>query len=169
MRYSYEAGSATHEVVLERHGEGYQATIDGQVYEIEVLNAESGALGLRVSQPNGPEQLRLVYWAAEGDVKWLSSQGCTYRLERPRPRRARGAQGTAPEDSLRAPMPARVRSVQVAEGESVEAGQTLMLLEAMKMEIRLQAPHAGRVARLLVATDDTVERDQVLVELEGEQ
>jgi biotin carboxyl carrier protein len=62
-------------------------------------------------------------------------------------------------------MPAQVRAVQVSEGDSVEAGQTLLLLEAMKMEIRVQAPHAGRVARLLARPGDTVERDQVLVEM----
>ena len=66
-------------------------------------------------------------------------------------------------------MPARVRALQVAEGERVEAGQTLLLLEAMKMEIRLQAPRAGRIARLLASTGESVEREQVLVELESEQ
>ena len=46
------------------------------------------------------------------------------------------------------------------------AGQTLLLLEAMKMEIKLTSPRAGRVARLLAKQGETVERDQVLVELE---
>ena len=53
---------------------------------------------------------------------------CTFRLDRPRPRSSRGAVGSAPEDTLRAPMPAQVRAVQVNEGDTVEAGQTLGLL-----------------------------------------
>jgi pyruvate carboxylase subunit B len=63
-------------------------------------------------------------------------------------------------------MPAQVREVRVREGDLVEKGQTLLLLEAMKMEIRLQAPHGGRVARLLASAGSQVDRDQVLVELE---
>jgi biotin carboxyl carrier protein len=169
MKYRYQSGSVTYEVILEPHGESCRVTIDGRVYDVEVLNAEGGALSLRLSDPAGTVRPHLIYWAAEGDVKWLSSHGCTYRLERPRPRRSRNAPGAASEDSLRAPMPARVRAVQVAEGDAVEAGQTLLLLEAMKMEIRLQAPRAGRIARLLASLDETVEREQVLVELESEQ
>ena len=91
--------------------------------------------------------------------------GCTYRLERPGRRGGRG-RAAPDEDNLRAPMPARVRTVAVAEGDEVEAGQTLILLEAMKMEIRVQAPRRGRVGRLLAKAGETVERDQVLVELE---
>lgn len=127
--------------------------------------AESG-----VPDPIRPQ---IVYWGAEEEPPrpwslWLSANGCTYRLERPAPRQARAAGATAAADALRAPMPAQVRDVQVAEGETVAEGQTLLLLEAMKMEIRVQAPRAGRVARLLAKEGDTVERDQVIVELAPE-
>ena len=47
----------------------------------------------------------------------------------------------------------------------VEKGQTLLLLEAMKMEIRVSAPRAGQVSRLLVREGQTVQKDQVLVEI----
>src|SRR5512133_2582230 len=107
MKYRYQSGSAIHEVVLERRGDGYRVTIDGQAYDAEVLNAESGALSLRLSDPAGTVRSHVVYWAAEKGVKWLSSHGCTYRLERPASHRSRSAAGSAAEDSLRAPMPAR--------------------------------------------------------------
>ncbi|HEX9117101.1 MAG TPA: biotin/lipoyl-containing protein [Anaerolineae bacterium] len=120
-----------------------------------------------------PIRPQIVYWGAEEEPPrpwslWLSANGCTYRLERPAPRQARAAGATAAADALRAPMPAQVRDVQVTEGETVAEGQTLLLLEAMKMEIRVQAPRAGRVARLLAKEGDTVERDQVIVELAPE-
>lgn len=167
MKYRYQVGDAVYEVVLERRGDGYRVTIDGKNYGVELLNAQPGALSLHFTGQDGPFRPRVVYWGAEGDVKWLSSQGCTYRLQRPKGRRARGAVGATSEDSLRAPMPAQVRAVQVAEGDVVEAGQTLLLLEAMKMEIRLQAPRRGRVARLLAKPGEMVAREQLLVELEG--
>lgn len=167
MRYRYQSGNMIYEVLLERHGEGYRVTINGEAYEVGVLDAQPGVLSLRFGHQTGPSRPQIVYWGAEGDTKWLSAQGCTYRLERPAPRRSRAAPGPTGEDALRAPMPAQVRAVQVAEGDTVEAGQSLLLLEAMKMEIRLQSPRAGRVSRLLARPGDQVERDQVLVELEA--
>ncbi len=170
MKYRYQSGDMIYEVELERHGEGYRVTINGEVHDLEVLDAQPGALSLRFGDQAGPLAIsrpQTVYWGAEGDAKWLSYQGCTYRLDRPATRRSGKAAG-APEDSLRAPMPARVRAVQVAEGDMVEAGQTLLLLEAMKMEIRLQSPRQGRVARLLARPGEQVEREQVLVELTTE-
>ena len=62
-------------------------------------------------------------------------------------------------------MPGQVRQVRVAEGDRVERGQTLIVLEAMKMEIRVPATHAGRVARLLVQEGQVVERGQPLIDV----
>jgi biotin carboxyl carrier protein len=75
---------------------------------------------------------------------------------------------TSGEDILRAPMPAQVRALQAAEGDWLEKGQTLAILEAMKMEIRIQAPHAGRLIRLLVSEGQSVDRNQVLAEIRQE-
>ena len=63
-------------------------------------------------------------------------------------------------------MPGQVRELLVTAGETVTRGQTLLLLEAMKMEIRITAPSDGRVKRLLVAAGDVVDRGQRLVEME---
>ncbi len=167
MKYRYQSGDTVYEVLLERHGDGYRVTVNGETYDLEVLDAQPGALSLRIGQQDGRIRPQVVYWGAEGDVKWLSSGGCTYRLDRPKERRRGAAGGSLAEDTLRAPMPAQVRAVQVAEGDAVEAGQTLLLLEAMKMEIKVSSPRAGRVARVLTKQGDTVERDQVLVELRG--
>ena len=52
-------------------------------------------------------------------------------------------------------------------GQAVAAGETLLILEAMKREIPVNAPSAGRVARLNVKEGDPVQEDQLLVELES--
>jgi biotin carboxyl carrier protein len=62
-------------------------------------------------------------------------------------------------------MPGRVLDVLVAEGDSVQKGDTLVLLEAMKMELRVQAPVDGQIACVLCAAGQVVERGQLLVEL----
>ncbi|MGW6643695.1 ATP-binding protein [Streptomyces iakyrus] len=65
-------------------------------------------------------------------------------------------------DSLTAPMPGTVTVVKVAVGDEVSAGQSLLVVEAMKMEHVIAAPHAGKVTELDVAPGTTVAMDQVL-------
>jgi acetyl-CoA/propionyl-CoA carboxylase biotin carboxyl carrier protein len=65
-------------------------------------------------------------------------------------------------DSLTAPMPGTVTVVKVAVGDEVTAGQSLLVVEAMKMEHVISAPHAGTVSELDVTPGTTVAMDQVL-------
>jgi len=79
----------------------------------------------------------------------------------------RGAAHDGPSAaSIAAPMPGTVIAVRVNDGDLVDAGQVLIVLEAMKMENTVPAPAAGRVARVLVAPGQQVQRAEILVELE---
>jgi acetyl/propionyl-CoA carboxylase alpha subunit len=73
-----------------------------------------------------------------------------------------GPAGPAP---IVAPMPGMVVKVEVAEGDRVEAGQGVAIVEAMKMENELRASGPGVVTRVHVREGDAVEKDQVLVDL----
>ncbi|WP_329141871.1 acetyl/propionyl/methylcrotonyl-CoA carboxylase subunit alpha [Streptomyces sp. NBC_00670] len=68
-------------------------------------------------------------------------------------------------DALTAPMPGTVTVVKVAVGDEVAAGQSLLVVEAMKMEHVISAPHAGTVAELDVTPGTAVAMDQVLAVL----
>ena len=59
-----------------------------------------------------------------------------------------------------------VWKVEVEAGARVDAGDVLMILESMKMEIPVEAPEAGTVSELRVAQEDAVEEDQVIAILE---
>ena len=63
-------------------------------------------------------------------------------------------------------MPGRVVVVRARIGDSVDAGQELLVMEAMKMELAVKAPRAGVVAELRAAAGDFVDADTVLVALE---
>ncbi|MFI0928163.1 acetyl/propionyl/methylcrotonyl-CoA carboxylase subunit alpha [Streptomyces sp. NPDC021012] len=65
-------------------------------------------------------------------------------------------------DTLAAPMPGTVTVVKVTVGDEVEAGQSLLVVEAMKMEHVISAPHAGTVTELDVTPGTTVAMDQIL-------
>ncbi len=71
--------------------------------------------------------------------------------------------GQRGSDVIRAQIPGRVVRLWVAEGDTVEAGQRLLAIEAMKMENEVRAPHAGTVASIRVTAGSSVElRDELL-------
>ena len=70
-----------------------------------------------------------------------------------------------PGGSLVAPMPASVLRVDVAEGDTVAAGQVVALLEAMKIQVQVVAPAAGTVSAVNVAAGAVVARGEVLIEV----
>ncbi|WP_348788176.1 biotin carboxylase N-terminal domain-containing protein [Leifsonia sp. NPDC080035] len=113
--------------------------------------------------------------ARDGDTVWLAAGGRARPL-RLRDAAARVADALAALDRAEAaahpevhsPMPGTVVAVPVADGATVEAGETVAVVEAMKMEHRLVAPVAG-VVRLRVATGDLVRLDQLVASVDAEE
>ena len=89
------------------------------------------------------------------------------RLEPVEVYRRQGAGADAGADRIAAPMPGRVVVVRAQAGDAVVAGQELLVLEAMKMELSLKAPRDGTIAEVRAAAGDFVEADAVLVALEA--
>jgi biotin carboxyl carrier protein len=67
--------------------------------------------------------------------------------------------------TLRSPMPGRISRILVAEGELIEAGQGVLILEAMKMENEINASSAGIVKAVRVQEGDAVEKNAILIEI----
>ncbi|MCX5407064.1 ATP-grasp domain-containing protein [Streptomyces sp. NBC_00335] len=101
--------------------------------------------------------------ATSPEGTWLGRDGDSWHVQAHDPVEAnlRGA-GRGGADTLAAPMPGTVTVVKVAVGERVTAGQSLLVVEAMKMEHVISAPHAGTVTELDVTPGTTVAMDQVL-------
>ncbi len=79
------------------------------------------------------------------------------------------ARGIGVDDSaataVKAPMPGLVVKVLVEEGDVIEQGQHVIILESMKMENELKSPRSGVVTAVKVSTGDSVEKDQILISL----
>ncbi|MEU3185786.1 biotin carboxylase N-terminal domain-containing protein [Streptomyces sp. NPDC006923] len=95
---------------------------------------------------------------------WLGRDGESWNVQDHDPVEAAllGAAGMGGVDALTAPMPGTVTVVKVARGDEVTAGQSLLVVEAMKMEHVISAPHDGTVTELEVTPGATVAMDQVL-------
>jgi len=117
--------------------------------------------------PPGPDGIRSVEVIVDG-WRFVLSVGdearASLRERATRAGAAAGGGGGALE--IRAIIPGRIASVAVTPGESVDAGQTLLAVEAMKMQNELRAPRGGTVMRVPAAVGATVEVGDVLVILE---
>ncbi|RPJ83320.1 MAG: biotin/lipoyl-binding protein [Acidobacteria bacterium] len=107
---------------------------------------------------------RDVFVWVSGDQRHVFVDGEVFELEataaglRPRRARHRG-------DELSAPMPAKVREVLVSRGQAVRAGDVLVKLEAMKMELAIRAPRAGTVVSINCTVGELVAQGAQLLEI----
>jgi len=105
---------------------------------------------------------RRYAFARDGDTLWIARDGHHLELRVARAARGAAAHGA---DSLEAPMPGTVLLVNASNGDAVEEGQVLLVIESMKMELSIAAPHGGTVQGLDVAVGDKVGLRQVLAEV----
>ena len=100
---------------------------------------------------------------AESTVVVNSTVGQLTLHEQPRYAGGNDALG---EGALAAPMPGKVIKIKAAEGDQIEAGDVIVVLEAMKMEHELTAPASGTLTRLAVAEGDQVDPGSLLAEID---
>jgi biotin carboxyl carrier protein len=141
-------------------GKSYRAMVGDKIAEVKILHAEGGKLDLLI---DGERVTACV--SSDNTKRWVTINGRTFVLSKQSGSRKSASGHHHAEGELTAPMPGQVRAVNVNEGDEVIKGQTLMVLEAMKMEIRIQSPGDGTVKKLLVKQGQTVEREQMLIEI----
>jgi len=107
---------------------------------------------------------KVVWAAANGDARWVFVDGHVYLFDaKPpgAPARARGRDSSG----LSAPMPATVAKIPVSVGERVRAGDVLIVLEAMKMELPVRAPGDGTVGAVRCRVGELVQPGEDLIEI----
>jgi acetyl-CoA/propionyl-CoA carboxylase, biotin carboxylase, biotin carboxyl carrier protein len=129
------------------HGEEVPASIDGSLVTYE-------------------DTSHRVLTATAGSTIWVAVDGGVWAISEARPTARAGAAGAADAD-IRSPMPGTVIAANVAGGDQVTAGQTVLVIEAMKMEHGLVAPFDGLI-ELLVDAGDQVALDQVVARVTAE-
>jgi biotin carboxyl carrier protein len=120
-----------------------QVIVDGQVFEVGILNPEAQVA------PAAP--------VASADTR----AGGAGRAPASRPPPPRSREGEA----ISAPMPGTILSVEVEQGQDIEGGQVVCVLEAMKMKNPIRAASAGTVARVHIRVGQSVAYGDLMVEL----
>lgn len=163
MKLSFEHNSQSTSLDLTPTGAGksYRATIGNRSVAVEIIQSQDGRLDLLIDG-----ERVTAYVSSDNTKRWVTINGQTVVLTKSSGTRRSGHGHHHAAGELTAPMPGQVRAVNVSEGDTVTKGQTLLLLEAMKMEIRIQASQDGIVKKLFVQQGQTVEREQILVTVE---
>lgn len=165
LRLRYRFGEEECRVEAERsRGGAMKLRLDGREATVEVLSVENSEIQARLDG-------RYVTggFVVDGAEVLVSLDGESYRLSKPSPPDVDDMEsgGTAAGDaSLTAPMPGTVVKVLVNEGDEVEEGQLILVLEAMKTEHSVAAPRDGAISSLPYGEGDSVSGGAVLVELE---
>ena len=160
--FQYQLGDEVATVIVEPDGDRYRVTIGDRVYTVHANIGDRGRIDMGVEG----QRLRAYVARRKGET-YVGLNGKTWTLTKPDSRRARSGSQAGPDtDSLTATMPGLVLDVLVAAGDTVATGDTLVLMEAMKMELRITAPRDGAIRTVGCAAGQVVERGVLLVEME---
>jgi len=151
------------ELLVRHSGHTLQVSHGEEHYELQLQSQEPGLLCII---DNGVRQ-RCQYYRS-GDSLYLQAFGRSWSVRDITHQPAQGAQG-AGSGKVQASMDGGIIDVLVAEGDQVEQGQTLVILEAMKMEHPVKADRSGTVGQLLARQGDQVKRGQLLVQVEANE
>jgi biotin carboxyl carrier protein len=160
----------------------YQTIVNGEMFDIDInedgrilVNGEARAVDFRVLRRGELYSMLLDHLSFEAvveerdDIYHVLMGGDLYEVEVTDERSRRLASAfmafgdTGGEVSIRAPMPGLIVRIAVTEGQAVSKGETLMILESMKMENELKSPRDGTIHHLLVSAGENVEQNKVLV------
>jgi biotin carboxyl carrier protein len=163
----------------------YVTTVNEKEYNIEVVDEHHVRIGDRLIQVNfepvsGQPVFSLIMdgksyesFVYEGeDEDWqvlLRGRLFQVRVEDEREKRLRVAAGGGVSEGgeymMKAPMPGLIVALSVEEGQDVEKGQVLVILESMKMQNELKSPRAGKIGRIRVKAGESVEQKQTMLSI----
>lgn len=139
---------------------GITAQIGERVYRVNSIASANGRIQLAI---NGRSVIARV--VRSGNLNHIAIDGRVTVAEKAAANK-KASSGSHGDGDLIAAMPGQIVQMLVGQGDVVRKGQTLLILEAMKMETRIKAPYDGIVAAILCQTGAVVERGAQLITLE---
>lgn len=163
MEFEFQIEGKELKVCIEKKDGLWRAEVGDAEITAEVVTVEPNVFWIST-----PESSGVVYVAEGKGVRYAFLNGRQYCIERPAKenRRKGGAGGSLKSgEVVAAPMPGVIVKVPVKEGDVVEAGQVVVVVESMKMENGVQASGAARVKKVHVKSGDSVGFGSPLVDL----
>jgi biotin carboxyl carrier protein len=165
MIYEVALAEKTYRIELTQVGEGWKCTLDGRELPVDVVFGQNGVLSLLLSGKSYEVKQEIV--GSDTNVI-VGHERFTASVRDPRSLRSRQRAGASELGvmKIKAPMPGKVVRVLAGVGTPVEVGQSVLVIEAMKMQNELKAPKTGVVKKINVAEGAAVDAGQALAEVE---
>jgi len=158
----FEYGGEVHRVRLEARGDDLTVTLGDRVHEVRAHSHDGVCWQLVIGKRSV-----IAHVATDGDDRIVAVRGRTFRLFSAARGAARASGGAVASDGrITSPMPGKVVVVRAEPGASVEEGEILAVVEAMKMEHELRAPFAGKVTGVHAEAGAAVGFGDLIVEME---
>ena len=167
MKLVVTVEGTVHAVEVEPSSAGYRVTVDQQVIEVDARRVTPAVRSLRIDGVSHLVSVGGDAGAAEGELTvQVGDEIHVLQVEdaaRHAIRTRGGAAGAGAGQTLKAPLPGKITLVAVKAGDTVNRGDTLLVIEAMKMENELKAAAAGTVSEVHVAPGQAVNPGDVLL------
>lgn len=164
MTYDIAIDGKHYRLELDQHEHGWSCRVDGREVEVDAVLARPNVLSLRL----GSKAYEVKCERVGSDLHlWVGSRRFAAEVSDPRSlrSRARTADDHGPK-KLTAPMPGKVVRVLLGQGAEVQAGEGVLVVEAMKMQNEVKSPKKGTIQKILVAEGAAVNAGDVLAIVE---
>ena len=165
MIYEVIIDEQPYRIELARSGSSWQCNLNGREFPVDVIFSQTGVLSLLVDGKS--YEVKQEAAGAESNIV-VGHDRFRAAVRDPRSLRSRRRDKDSGQGVKRilAPMPGKVVRILALPGTEVEAGQPVLVIEAMKMQNELKSPKKGKVKRLAVNEGAAVEAGQVLAEID---
>jgi biotin carboxyl carrier protein len=164
MLYDVNIDSKNYRLDLNRAGERWSCRLDGRDLEVDAVLARPDVLSLRIGNMAYEVKAERV---ADGLHLWVGSTRFAVEIRDPRSLRGRSHAGDdhGPRKIV-APMPGKVVRLLVRDGDSVEPGAAVAVVEAMKMQNEIKSPKKGTIRKIRVTEGAAVNAGDLLATVE---
>lgn len=165
MIYEVKVADKTHRVELLKSAGGWLCKLDGTALSLDAVSTQQGVLSILIDGKS--YEVKQENTGAESNIV---VRGMRFRAQvrDPRSLRSRGGADSGGEGPKKiiAPMPGKVVRILAPVGTSVEHGQGVIVIEAMKMQNELKSPKKGTVKKLNITEGSAVDAGQPLAEVD---
>ena len=161
MKLTVELNGKTRTVEMTRAGGRISYAIDGAAREADAIEVAPGVYSILM----GGQCFEARVEPAPGRLSiYVAEREYTVKIRDPRswPGRLAGAPAFEGRQQVTAPMPGKIVRILAQAGQPIEAGQGLVVVEAMKMQNEVRSPKSGQVERILVSEGQSVNAGEVL-------
>jgi biotin carboxyl carrier protein len=161
---TYRVSIGSCEYVVDVSGD--QVMVDGKLIQASLTELNNGGL-VMLRKDNSARELHVHPQGSSAYAVMVNGRHMVAQVDKGNGKKTRRAE-TVTAGAINAPMPGMVVDVLVKEGQRVDSGDPLVILESMKMQMQLRSPVTGSISKVVVNNRAQVEKGALLIQVAGD-